>query len=83
VNEPQWDWSDGGQEGCPYGNDEVYGWWKALSGAFKSGGVRTKILIPEAGHLNTLLADGDKPGRGGQVECFFFGVFTHLCWRTV
>jgi len=23
VNEPQWDWSDGGQEGCPYNNEEI------------------------------------------------------------
>jgi len=25
VNEPQWDWSDGGQEGCPYTNAEIAG----------------------------------------------------------
>lgn len=25
VNEPQWDWSDGGQEGCPYTNAEIHG----------------------------------------------------------
>src|SRR5688500_14683191 len=23
VNEPQWDWSDGGQEGCPYTNADI------------------------------------------------------------
>jgi O-glycosyl hydrolase len=71
VNEPQWDWSDGGQEGCPYSDEEVYGVVKALSGAFRSGGVHTRILIPEAGHLKYLLTDGDKPGKGNQIDAFF------------
>jgi len=71
VNEPQWDWSDGGQEGCPYSNSEVAGLVRVLSGAMDSAGLKTKILLPEAGSIKYLFEDGDKPGRGRQIEEFF------------
>jgi hypothetical protein len=71
VNEPQWDWSDGGQEGCPYSNAEVAGLVRVLNGALDSAGLKTRILLPEAGSIKYLLEDGDKPGRGRQVEDFF------------
>jgi len=71
VNEPQWDWSDGGQEGCPYSNAEVAGLVRALNGALDSAGLKTKILLPEAGSIKYLFEDGDKPGRGRQIEEFF------------
>jgi hypothetical protein len=31
TNEPQWDWSDGGQEGTPFENEHIAGINKALS----------------------------------------------------
>lgn len=68
VNEPQWDWSDGGQEGCPYSNQEVAGLVKTLSGALQRERLQTSILVPEAGHIKYLLVDDDKPGRGNQVN---------------
>jgi len=71
VNEPQWDWSDGGQEGCPYSNNEVAGLVRVLNGAMDSAGLRTKILLPEAGSIKYLFEDGDKPGRGRQIGEFF------------
>ncbi len=71
VNEPQWDWSDGGQEGCPYNNEQIYGLVKAVDQTFHQHRLSTKILIPEAGKLNYLYAGEDKPAKGTQIASFF------------
>jgi len=71
FNEPQWDWSDGGQEGNPYSNKEIAAITKTLDSAFSSNQIHTKIIVPEAGHIKYLLADEDKPGRGNQMNAFF------------
>jgi len=71
VNEPQWDWSDGGQEGCPYTNVQISGVVKAFNAAFLKNKVAAKIIMPESGSNKYLLEDGDKPGRGNQVNAFF------------
>lgn len=71
VNEPQWDWSDGGQEGNPYLNSEIYGVVKALDGALGRSRLPTKILVTESGHIKYLLPAGDKPGRDNQIAFFF------------
>ncbi|GAA0545848.1 glycoside hydrolase [Chitinophaga japonensis] len=71
VNEPQWDWSDGGQEGCPYSNAQVSGLVKAISQTFTAQRLPTKILVPEAGQLNYLYETANKPARGAQVSAFF------------
>ncbi len=68
VNEPQWDWSDGGQEGNPYNNVQIAGLVRALNDAIVSRRLSTKILVTEAGHLKYLLRDDDKPGKGNQVQ---------------
>jgi O-glycosyl hydrolase len=70
VNEPQWDWSDGGQEGCPYNNREISGLVRSMAATFKQHDLSTKIIIPEAGHIKYLLSDDDKPGKGNQVFDF-------------
>jgi O-glycosyl hydrolase len=71
VNEPQWDWSDGGQEGCPYTNAEVAGVVKQLDAKLAAAKLPTRILVPESGKLNYLYAADDKPGKGYQVNAFF------------
>lgn len=71
VNEPQWDWSDGGQEGCPYSNEEIFSLVKSLNNNLLGNNLSTKIMISEAGHIKYLLADEDKPGKGNQVNVFF------------
>jgi len=71
VNEPQWDWSDGGQEGCPYNNEQIYGLTKAIDQQFKAAQVPAKLLITEAGQLNYLYASEKKPGKGMQINAFF------------
>lgn len=71
VNEPQWDWSDGGQEGTPFQNDDIAGIAKALSASLVAGKLPTKILVAEAGKLDYLFTTADKPGRGDQIGAFF------------
>ncbi|MDN3670457.1 glycoside hydrolase [Echinicola jeungdonensis] len=71
VNEPQWDWSDGGQEGTPFWNDEIVGIVRELDKALEEKGLEAKIDIAEAGQLNYLYEQGNKQGRGNQVEGFF------------
>ncbi|MBC6612604.1 xylanase [Hymenobacter sp. BT507] len=71
VNEPQWDWSDGGQEGTPFRNAEIAGLTKALNAQLVQQRLPTKILLAEAGKLNYLLATEDKPERGNQIDAFF------------
>ncbi|WP_346319953.1 glycoside hydrolase family 30 protein [Chitinophaga sp. YIM B06452] len=71
ANEPQWDWSDGGQEGCPYNNDEISGLVKKLSETFTAKKLDAKILVAEAGKINYLYETHDKPGKGEQIKAFF------------
>jgi hypothetical protein len=71
VNEPQWDWSDDKQEGCPYSNAEISKLVKALNGEIIKNNLATKIIIPESGHLKYLLKSDDKPGRDDQINSFF------------
>ncbi|UZD22319.1 glycoside hydrolase [Algoriphagus halophytocola] len=71
VNEPQWDWSDGGQEGSPFWNDEISGIVKALDKALSDENLTTKIDVAEAGKINYLYEQADKDGRGNQVADFF------------
>ncbi|MDB5149666.1 MAG: xylanase [Mucilaginibacter sp.] len=71
INEPQWDWSDGGQEGAPYNNTEIAGVIRAINKEFINNKVRSKILVGEAGSINYLFTKGDKPGKGRQVSDFF------------
>lgn len=71
VNEPQWDWSDGGQEGSPYQNDDIAGLVKSFNYAFKRHKLSTRILTPEAGELYYLYENRVKPGRGSQIDAFF------------
>lgn len=71
VNEPQWDWSDGGQEGCPYTNQEISTLVKAFSASFLQNKLSTKLLVTEAGDLKYLLTANDKKDKDDQVYDFF------------
>jgi O-glycosyl hydrolase len=71
INEPQWDWSDGGQEGSPFRNPEIAGVAKATSAALAAQHLPTKVLVSEAGKLDYLFTTADKPGRGDQLAAFF------------
>jgi O-glycosyl hydrolase len=71
INEPQWDWSDGGQEGNPYTNTQIAGVVRAIDKEFVANKLDSKILVGEAGSINYLFTPGDKPGKGNQVIDFF------------
>lgn len=71
INEPQWDWSDGGQEGCPYNNEQISEVVKSISKTFIKRKLPTKIVIGEAGKIDYLYAKLDKPDKGEQITAFF------------
>ena len=71
FNEPQWDWTEGDQEGCPYTNTEVHAITRSLDMLLSESGLSTKIQISEAGLLVYLYDDYDKPTRGDQIRDFF------------
>jgi len=71
VNEPQWEWSDGGQEGCPYSNVEISSLVKTFSNAFQKNKLKTQLLLAESGHLKYLLPANDKHDKDNQVVDFF------------
>lgn len=71
VNEPQWDWSDNKQEGCPYNNDQISALTRSISKTLIARKQSTKIMIGEAGQLNYLFSASNKPARGQQITAFF------------
>ncbi len=71
VNEPQWDWSDNKQEGCPYDNDQISGLTRSLSKTLAARKLSTKIMVSEAGQLDYLYGGKNKPARGQQITAFF------------
>ncbi|SDL62864.1 O-Glycosyl hydrolase [Catalinimonas alkaloidigena] len=71
VNEPQWDWKDGGQEGSPYTNAEIAQLVRTLNRHLEQAGESVKIDVAEAGKINYLYETDDKPQRGEQIAAFF------------
>jgi O-glycosyl hydrolase len=76
VNEPQWAWDDAGQEGTPALNDEVYVLVRYLSHELSTRGLKSRIVIGEAGtighafmtmNFKGLVSDG----RDDQARAFF------------
>lgn len=71
FNEPQWDWTGNGQEGTPFKNEEIFAITKVLDSILTTDGLDIKIQVPEAGKLNYLYENADKPTRGSQIYAFF------------
>lgn len=71
VNEPQWDWSDDKQEGCPYTNAEISQLVKVFNEVIIKNKLATKIILPESGHIKYLLKADDKQDKDDQVNAFF------------
>lgn len=71
VNEPQWEWSDGKQEGCPYNNSEISKLIRVFNDELVKNNLSTKIIPAEAGNIKYLLNNSDKPGKDNQVNSFF------------
>jgi O-Glycosyl hydrolase family 30 len=75
ANEPQWGWTAGtngqaGQEGTPALNSELASLTKLLSEKIAFKGIKTKVVMAEAGQLDFLYGRNND-GRGNQVSEFF------------
>lgn len=73
VNEPQWDWCDGGQEGSPYRNKEIAALAAVLDARLTKARLKTKVSLAEAGQINYLYEGAGKSQRGTQIQSFFSG----------
>jgi O-glycosyl hydrolase len=71
MNEPQWDWADGGQEGTPFFNNEIAQITTLLSQKIEEKGLDAKINIAECAQIDYLYSVGNKQGRSDQVKDFF------------
>jgi len=76
VNEPQWDWDGHSQEGTPALNEEIYTLTKYLSQELESRGLKTRIVIGEAGTirhavLSMRMLGMPADGRDDQARFFF------------
>jgi len=76
INEPQWNWDGNGQEGTPALNEEIHALVCYLSQELASRGLKTKIVIGEAGtighaciSMKSLGMTSD--GRDNQARFFF------------
>lgn len=69
VNEPQWDWSKGTQEGTAATNREIHALAGALSEELTTRNLSTSIVVGEAGQLNHLYEGKDSAEN--QVEAFW------------
>jgi len=76
INEPQWNWDGNGQEGTPAMNEEIHSLVRYLSHELSSRGLKTRIVITEAGtighaciRMDTLGKPSD--GRDDQARFFF------------
>ncbi len=71
VNETQYDWTGGGQEGTPATNNEIAQFVSLLSDKLQSKSLETQITVSEAASLQYLYSNSDKTGRANQVDDFF------------
>lgn len=70
VNEPQWDWKDGGQEGSPWQNSEIKNLVVELNNSIQNKEINSKILLTEAGDWTYVYAQANKRA-GNQINEFF------------
>lgn len=71
MNEPQWDWNDGGQEGTPFYNNEIAAISTVLNQKLENSSSNATISLGEAGQINYLYEVGNRPGRADQINDFF------------
>jgi O-glycosyl hydrolase len=76
INEPQWNWDGPGQEGTPALNEEIYAFVRYLSHRLSTRGLRTRIIIAEAGTIGHAAMTMDfmgmtSDGRDNQARFFF------------
>lgn len=72
VNEPQYNWDGNSQEGSGWLNRQIKQLAVEMDKAFKSKGISTRILVPEAAAWNYLYEyDNNNRGRTSQIQELF------------
>lgn len=71
VNEPQYNWGDGGQEGSGWTNDEVAGLIRKLDEALTSFNLSVNILPGESGDWEYLYKTKNDANRSHVLPAFF------------
>ncbi|SFC87681.1 O-Glycosyl hydrolase [Zunongwangia mangrovi] len=71
INEPQWEWEKGSQEGTPAKNNEISDLVAMLDKDLRSKDLSTSIIPGEAADLRYLYSRFEKPDRDNQIEAFF------------
>ncbi|MGF1584778.1 MAG: glycoside hydrolase [Bacteroidales bacterium] len=71
FNEPQWDWTNPTQEGTPAQNSEIAALVRILNEVFENRNIESLIEIPETAQFDYLYEEGNRPGRGSQIDAFF------------
>ncbi|MFT7481680.1 MAG: O-glycosyl hydrolase [Oceanospirillaceae bacterium] len=71
VNEPQWTWDNGNQEGSPAQNEDIYKITVAISEEFASRKIETQLTVGEAGQLNYLFGKVKPNSPDNQIEAFW------------
>lgn len=71
VNEPQYDWGDGGQEGSGWTNDEIARLARELDSELTASGLTTQILLGEAGDWEYLYRTKNDANRSNVLSAFF------------
>ncbi|MDR0394292.1 MAG: T9SS type A sorting domain-containing protein [Tannerella sp.] len=69
VNEPQYEWKDGGQEGSPWTNADIKKLATELDRSLSKRNLRSKILLTEAGSWDYLYGNNGHANR--QIYQFF------------
>lgn len=71
VNEPQWTWDNGNQEGSPAQNEDIYKITAAISTEFINRKMATQLTVGEAGQLNYLFGKVKPNSPDNQIEAFW------------
>lgn len=71
FNEPQWSWDEASQEGTPALNIEEHDLIRYLSHDLSRRGLKTQLVIGEAGSIGHAAIRMDDDGRDQQAEFFF------------
>ena len=71
INEPQWKWDEGNQEGTPALNEDIYVFTRYLSRMLQERKLSTQLTLGEAGHIGYLARTMGEDSRDNQIEVFF------------
>lgn len=71
VNEPQYNWEEGRQDGSSWSNEEIAQLTREMDTAFQAKGVDSLIFIAEAGQLDHLLLPSTGNNASDALLAFF------------